>query len=115
MGGSSTATFATQTTTGEEMWRMCAGGTFFYRYTSQNSVTTTESYGNGSWSVKSAKTGNLQGTKVYEAVVPINGTFDGQPKQGDAIWDVSQETTRSYINAGDGLREYQRRGLTGSC
>ena len=107
--------FATQYTSGEEMWRMCAGGTFFYRYTSQGQYTTTERYGNGSWSVASAKSGVYEGYNIYEATVPLNGTFDNQPKQGNAIFDVSKQTTRSYINDGQGLKEFQRRNPTGNC
>lgn len=111
-----TRPFATQYTSGEELWRFCANGTFFYRYTSSGQYTTSESYGNGTWEIREAKTGVVQGVEVVEAGVFVNGTFsDEGQKQGTLVVGVSHQTTQAYLNKGDGLVEFIRGGLRGGC
>lgn len=106
--------FATQYTSGEDLVRFCSG-TWWRRYTSQGQYTASDTFGSGTWTMTNATQGTYEGYTVYEATLSAEGTYDNQPLQGNIIVDVSPETTRSYINLGEGLKEYIRRDLTGSC
>lgn len=98
----------------EELIRTCSGGTYFRRYTSSG-ATVSEYHDSGSWNITDAKAGQVGGIQGYQATVAVNGTYDGQPASGNAIFYVSGQTQQSAIDLGGGPVEYNRTATSASC
>ena len=107
--------FATQYTSGEELIRFCSGGTYFRRYTSSGSVSTTEYHDYGNWTITDAQQGTADGYTGYVATINAVGTYDGAQVNGNMRVAVSSQTTQALIDVGNGYKEFIRRNVSGSC
>ena len=113
--------FASQYTSGEETWRFCNNGRFFYRHTTSGTYTTSEEYGNGTWRVDGGQYVQSEGKEGVVGVIRLTGTVSGK-----AVNDQAQNNALKFayfltnqqqaaLDAGNGFQEYQHVSAAGSC
>ena len=111
--------FATQYTSGSELWRTCADAKYFWRYTSSGQQTTSEYYGRGTWEFLEAKwIKGPQGEDILLAAIRITGTYNEKQVDGKLVlvWkkDNYSQTGISDDN-GQTFKEFVRGAAPEAC
>lgn len=107
--------FATVNISGDEIFRFCADGRYFRRYTSSSSVLTTEYQNQGTWTLTQAAPASANGVAGFEAELHLVGTYDDRQVDGNIRALVSQQTATSGIDDGNGYKEFTRGPAQSAC
>ena len=113
--------FASQYSNGEETWRFCNNGRFFYRYTTSGTYTTSEEYGSGTWRLEKGEYVQSGGKQGVAGLVRLDGTVRGttvnDQSQNNAVKFVYafDNEQQAGVDAGNGFQEFQRTRTTDAC